>query len=72
VIQEAAANYSPALVANYTYDLVKEYNNYYQRTSILTAEIDQLIHFRLALSLKVGDVIKTAMQLLGVGVPVRM
>ena len=72
VIQEAAANYSPALVANYTYDLVKEYNNYYQTTSILTSETDQLMHFRLALSLKVGEVIKTAMQLLGVEVPVRM
>ncbi|MEE2700444.1 MAG: arginine--tRNA ligase [Bacteroidota bacterium] len=72
LIQEAAANYSPASVANYTYDLVKEYNNYYQSTSILKAETDQLIQFRLALSLKVGEVIKTAMQLLGVKVPERM
>ncbi len=72
VIQEAAANYSPALVANYTYDLVKEYNNYYQSTVILTAESDQLIHFRLALSLKLGEIIKTGMSLLGIRLPERM
>ena len=71
-IQEAAANYSPALVANYVYDLVKEYNTYYQSTSILTAESNDLINFRLGLSVKVGDVIKVAMGLLGVGVPDRM
>ena len=71
-IQEAAANYSPALVANYTYDLVKDFNNYYQSTSILTAKTTDLINFRLALSFKVGEVIKTAMHLLGTGVPYRM
>jgi len=71
-IQEAAANYSPALVANYAYDLVKDFNNYYQSTSILTAKTTDLINFRLALSLKVGEVIKTAMHLLGTGVPDRM
>tara|TARA_B100001142_G_scaffold330275_1_gene397543 strand:- start:20572 stop:22341 length:1770 start_codon:yes stop_codon:yes gene_type:complete len=72
VIQEGAATYSPALIANYTYDLVKNFNNYYQSTSILTAKTPDLISFRLALSLKVGEVIKTAMSLLGVGVPERM
>ena len=72
VIQESAANYSPALVANYAYDLVKEYNTYYQNTSILTAESNELINFRLGLSVKVGEVIKTAMRLLGAGVPDRM
>ncbi len=72
LIQEAAINYSPALVANYTYDLVKDFNNYYQSTPILTADSDELINFRLGLSLKVGEVIKTAMKLLGVGVPDRM
>ena len=71
-IQEAAVNYSPALVANYVYDLVKEYNTYYQSTSILTAESNDLINFRLALSVKVGKVIKMAMRLLGAGVPDRM
>ena len=72
VIQEAAANYSPALVANYVYDLVKEYNTYYQNTAILTAESEELINFRLGLSVKVGEVIKTSMSLLGVNVPDRM
>ncbi|MDC0249695.1 arginine--tRNA ligase [Flavobacteriales bacterium] len=71
-IQEAAANYSPALVANYAYDLVKEYNTYYQNTSILTAESNDLVNFRLGLSVKVGEVIKTAMRLLGADVPDRM
>ncbi len=72
LIQEAAINYSPALLANYTYDLVKDFNNYYQSTAIFTAESDELINFRLGLSLKVGEVIKTAMNLLGVKVPNRM
>ena len=71
-IQEAAANYSPALMANYVYDLVKEYNTYYQNTAILTAESEELINFRLGLSVKVGEVIKTSMRLLGVNVPDRM
>ena len=71
-IQEAAISYSPALVANYVYDLVKEFNNYYQNTAILTAESEGLINFRLGLSTKVGEVIKTAMRLLGAGVPDRM
>jgi arginyl-tRNA synthetase len=72
LIQEAAINYSPALVANYIYDLVKDFNNYYQTTAILKAESADLINFRLALSLKVGEVIKTAMHLLGARVPDRM
>ena len=72
LIQEAAIHYSPALLANYTYDLVKDFNNDYQSTAILTAESDELINFRLGLSLKVGEVIKTAMNLLGVKVPNRM
>lgn len=72
LIQEAALNYSPALVANYVYDLVKEFNSYYQTTAILGAEGDKLISFRLALSVKVGEVIKTAMSLLGAEVPERM
>jgi arginyl-tRNA synthetase len=59
-------------VANYAYDLVKEYNTYYQNTPILTAESNELINFRLGLSVKVGEVIKTAMRLLGADVPDRM
>ena len=72
VIQEAAVNYNPALVANYVYDLVKEFNAYYQKTSILTADTEKLIIFRLNLTVKVGEVIKTAMGLLGAKVPERM
>ncbi len=72
VIQEASTNYSPALVANYVYDLVKEFNTYYQNTPILNAESADLINFRLGLSAKVGEVIKTAMRLLGAGVPDKM
>ncbi|MDB9809409.1 arginine--tRNA ligase, partial [Flavobacteriales bacterium] len=71
-IQEAAVSYSPALVANYVYDLVKEFNNYYQNTAILNAESEDLISFRLGLSTKLGEVIKTAMHLLGASVPDRM
>ncbi len=72
IIIEGAENYSPAVIANYTYDLVKDFNTYYQSISILTAESNELINFRLGLSLKVGEVIETAMRLLGVGVPDRM
>ena len=72
LIQESAINYSPAILANCIYDLVKDFNSYYQSTAILTAESDELINFRLGLSLKVGEVIKTAMRLLGVRVPDRM
>jgi len=72
VIQEAATNYSPSLVANYVYNLVKEFNTYYQNTPILNAKSDDLINFRLGLSAKVGEVIKTAMRLLGAGVPDKM
>ena len=61
-----------ALVANYVYDLVKEFNNYYQNMAILTAETEDLINYRLGLSTKVGEVIKTAMRLLGASVPDRM
>ena len=72
VIQESAVNYSPALLANYIYDLVKSFNSYYQSTDILRAESDALISFRLGLSLKVGEIINTAMHLLGIRVPDRM
>lgn len=72
IIQEAAIHFSPALVANFIYDLVKDFNHYYQSTGILTAQSDNLINFRLGLSLKVGEVIRTSMNLLGVKVPRRM
>ena len=72
VIQNAAANYSPALIANYTYELVKEFNSFYQQVSILgETDLDKKI-FRVQLSLTVGNIIKSAFQLLGIQVPNRM
>jgi len=72
VIQEAATNYSPALIANYTYELVKEYNSFYQNTPILNAENKDVKIFRVALSETVSSVVKNAMKLLGVEVPNQM
>ena len=72
VVQQAAANYSPALIANYTYELVKEYNSFYQSVPILGCENEQEKIFRVQLSKKVGEVIKIAFSLLGIDVPERM
>lgn len=72
VIQQAASNYSPALVANYTYDLVKEFNSFYQNVSILGEAIEDKKRFRVQLSKKVAEVIKSAFGLLGIQVPDRM
>ena len=71
-IQQAATNYSPAIVANYTYDLVKEYNSFYQSVSILGEEDLNKKTFRVQLSKKVGETIKAAFKLLGIEVPERM
>ena len=72
VIQQAAAQHSPALIANYTYDLVKEYNSFYQTVSILgEANPDNKV-FRVVLSAKVAAVIQSAFSLLGIAVPNRM
>ncbi|MRX38675.1 arginine--tRNA ligase [Flavobacterium sp. LC2016-23] len=72
VIQNAAQNHSPALIANYTYDLVKEYNSFYQSVHIL-GEVDLTKKvFRVQLSQKVAEVIKAAFTLLGIEVPERM
>ena len=71
-IQQAAANYSPALIANYTYDLVKEFNSFYQNISILGAENAALMSFRVQLCSAVGKTIKNAFSLLGIQVPERM
>ncbi|WP_431137054.1 arginine--tRNA ligase [Psychroserpens mesophilus] len=72
VIQNAAANHSPALIANYTYDLVKEFNSFYQNVSILGADNENEKVFRVQLSQTVASVIKSAFGLLGVDVPERM
>jgi arginyl-tRNA synthetase len=72
VIQNAAQNHSPALVANYTYDLVKEYNSFYQTVPILGSEDEKAKMFRVQLSKKVGETIASAFKLLGISVPNRM
>ena len=72
VIQQAAANYSPALVANFAYDLVKEFNSFYQNVSILGADTALEISFRVQLSKAVADTVKNAFSLLGIKVPERM
>jgi arginyl-tRNA synthetase len=72
VIQNAAANHSPALIANYTYDLVKEFNSFYQQVSILGEENHDKKVFRVQLSKSVGNTIKNAFLLLGIEVPERM
>ena len=72
IIQNAAQNHSPALIANYTYDLVKEYNSFYQTVSILGEGNLTKKTFRVQLSKKVSDTIKSAFQLLGIEVPERM
>ena len=71
-VKLAAENYSPALIANYTYDLVKEFNSFYQQVSILGESEEEIRIFRVQLAKKVGEVIKSAFQLLGIQVPVRM
>ena len=71
-IQQAAAQYSPALIANYTYELVKSFNSFYQNVSILGADFEEEKSFRIQLSRAVSDVIKTAFGLLGIDVPERM
>ena len=72
LIQESANSYNPALVANYIFELVKEFNSYYQSTPILTAESKTIISFRVALSKKIAEIIKIGMSLLGIKVPERM
>jgi len=71
-IQLAAENHSPALIANYTYDLVKEFNSFYQNVSILGAEKDMERQLRTQLSKMVANIIKSSFGLLGIQVPDRM
>ncbi|MBN2867065.1 MAG: arginine--tRNA ligase, partial [Flavobacteriaceae bacterium] len=71
-VQQAAAQHSPALIANYTYDLVKAFNSFYQNVSILGADTEKEIVFRVQLSNTVAKTIKNAFSLLGIDVPERM
>ena len=72
VVKQAGTDYNPSIIANYTYDLVKEYNQFYHDFSILREEDEALKIFRLALSANVGKIVKSAMGLLGIEVPERM
>ncbi|MCD8165234.1 MAG: arginine--tRNA ligase [Bacteroides sp.] len=72
VVKQAGEDYSPSGIANYTYDLVKEYNQFYHDYSILREENTERKLFRLMLSQNVGKVIRTGMGLLGIEVPERM
>ena len=72
VVKQAADTFSPAVVANYVYELVKEYNGFYQDTPVLKEEDEHKINFRLAMSDFTGKVIRESMRLLGVQVPERM
>ncbi|MDG1714597.1 arginine--tRNA ligase [Lacinutrix sp.] len=73
VIQNAAANHSPALIANYTYDLVKDYNSFFQNLPIVMGNHNEnSVAFRVQLSQVVGNIIKNGFKLLGISVPERM
>lgn len=72
VVKQAGEDYSPSIIANYAYDLVKEYNQFYHDFSILREENEHVKLFRLALSANVGKVVRLAMGLLGIEVPERM
>lgn len=71
-LELAAEQHSPALVANYTYDLVKEFNSFYQNISILGVDDQEKKILRVQLSEKVAQVVKTAFELMGIQVPERM
>ena len=72
IIKSSAENLNPALIANYIYDIVKTFNSYYQSVSILKIEDKSVQNFRLSLSFKIGLIIKSSMQLLGIEVPNKM
>ncbi|MCB9187987.1 MAG: arginine--tRNA ligase [Flavobacteriales bacterium] len=72
IIAKAGMEYSPALLANYIYELVKLYNSFYQSISILKEENENLRTFRILLSKQVGEAIRSSMKLIGVNVPERM
>ena len=72
VVEEAGKSYSPALIANYVYDLVKEYNQFYHDCQIMKEANEDLRAFRISLSRTVGNVIARATSLLGMEVPERM
>lgn len=72
VLKDAAANYSPALIANYEFELVKQFNQFYQAVSILNEENEELKNTRLLIVNKIAEIIKNGMLLIGVKVPDKM
>lgn len=72
IVRQAGEDFSPAVIANYVYDLVKEYNQFYQSSSILKEENAELKNFRLLLSRNVAKIIASGMNLLGIEMPERM
>jgi len=72
VVEQAGIELSPALMANYMYDLAKEFNQFYQEVPVLREENPEVVAFRLELSSITGDVIRKGMALLGISVPERM
>jgi arginyl-tRNA synthetase len=72
MVQQSAADFNPAHLANYIYDVTKDFGSFYQNMSILKAETEELKNYRVALSVATGSIIKKGMKLLGVNVPDRM
>ena len=72
IVAEAGRNYSPALIANYAYDLVKEYNQFYHDYQIMRESDQNVRAFRLNLSEAVGNAVRRAFWMLGIDVPERM
>ena len=72
VVQDAADSYSPAIIANYVYDLVKDFNSFYQNVSILGEKEESKRDFRVMLSKKIGEIIAESFKMLGIQVPERM
>jgi len=72
VVKEAADSMSPAVIANYVYELAKEYNQFYHDYTILKGDTPDMVNFRLILSVVAGRIIKESMYLLGIDVPERM
>jgi arginyl-tRNA synthetase len=71
-LREAAKDYSPAVIANYAYDLAKQYNQFYQNIPIFSETDPAKLKFRIALSTAIGQAIKRSMNLLGIEVPEKM
>jgi arginyl-tRNA synthetase len=72
VVSQAASEYNPAVIANYTYELAKEYNQFYQEVPVLREEDRSKVELRLLISSFTGNIIRKSMKLLGIEVPSRM